>query len=301
MNAQNSTQNLASRQIEARRVSTHIRDMAAPVLWANFAPDPISGLQNFTSGLVDEFQAVINSLRTDKGSLAGELEKTPINYTVVQSRHPEYFSVGGDLSFFKKCIESNDAAKLYEYSMRCLNLLHGWAAQNKDTMTSIALIQGRALGGGFEMALSTDYLIVEEQSTFGFPEIMFGLFPCTGAMGLLSDRIGARQAERMMTNKRIYKASELFDMGLVDEICARGEGELAVEQFIANHSSRMKARLKVQASRYRHAPLNHEEGVRIVDDWVSTAMNLSADELRALDMLIMMQQGDGKVARRLAA
>mgnify|MGYP002682632289 CR=1 FL=1 len=78
---------------------------------------------------------------------------------------------------------------------------------------SIALVQGDALGGGFEMALSTDYLIAEEHSSFGFPEIMFGLFPCTGAMGLLSARIGARKAERMMTNKKIYSADELYDMG----------------------------------------------------------------------------------------
>jgi len=157
------------------------------------------------------------------------------------------------------------------------------------------------LGGGFEMALSTDYLIAEEQSSFGFPEIMFGLFPCTGAMGLLSDRIGARQAERMMTNKRIYKARELHAMGLIDEICQAGEGELAVEQYIAEHSTRLKARLKVQASRYRHAPLNYEEGVRIVEDWVSTAMNLSPSEKRSLDMLLMMQQGEGKVAHRRVA
>jgi DSF synthase len=118
---------------------------------------------------------------------------------------------------------------------------------------------------------------------------MFGLFPCTGAMGLLAPRIGARQAERMMTSKKVYTASELYDMGLVDEICRSGEGELAVERFVANHSSRLKARVKVQQSRYRHSPLDRVEGVRIVEDWVETAMRLTAEELRTMDMLIMMQ------------
>ena len=187
--------------------------------------------------------------------------------------------------------------------MRCLDLLEAWSGRLKDTTTSIALIQGRALGGGFEMALSTDYLIAEEHSSFGFPEIMFGLFPCTGAMGLLSTRIGARQAERMMTNKKIYSAAELYDMGLLDEVCATGEGELAVERFIANHSSRLKARLKVQQSRCRHTSLDHAEGVRIVEDWVETAMCLSAEELRTMDMLIMMQEREATapVARQAAA
>ena len=151
------------------------------------------------------------------------------------------------------------------------------------------------------MALSTDYLIAEEHSSFGFPEIMFGLFPCTGAMGLLSARIGARKAERMMTNKKIYSAVELYDMGLVDEICASGEGELAVERFVANHSSRLKARLKVQQSRHRHAPLDRAEGVRIVEDWVETAMRLSAEELRTMDMLIMMQAREAAPPARPAA
>ena len=228
---------------------------------------------------------------------------TPLNYAVVQSADPAYFSMGGDLRFFRDCIQRRDAAALRDYSMRCLDLLESWSGRLKDTTTSIALIQGRALGGGFEMALSTDYLIAEEHSSFGFPEIMFGLFPCTGAMGLLSTRIGARQAERMMTNKKIYSATELYDMGLVDEVCATGEGELAVERFIANHSSRLKARLKVQQSRCRHTALDHAEGVRIVEDWVETAMCLSADELRTMDMLIMMQEREATApaARQVAA
>ena len=279
-----------------KRVSAQVRQLAKPVLWTSFAPDPLTGLQNFTPDLVDELQGVIDGLRSEAcGS------RDPLHYAVVQSRHPDYFSVGGDLNFFRECIQARHADRLFAYSMRCLNLLHGWSAQMKESLASISLVQGRALGGGFEMALSTDFLIAEEQSTFGFPEIMFGLFPCTGAMSLLSDRIGARQAERMMTNKKIYKAAELFDMGLIDQVCARGEGELAVEQFVAHHSTRLKARLKVQASRYRHAPLNHDEGVRIVQDWVETAMLLTPDELRSLDMLIMMQRPDESLPARLAS
>jgi len=283
-------------RFDHKRVSTRIRKLAMPVLWTSFAPYPRTGLQNFTADLVDEFQNVIDALRSEACTTTA-----PLHYAVVQSRHPDYFSVGGDLNFFRECIQARQADRLYAYSMRCLNLLHGWSAQMKETLTSISLVQGRALGGGFEMALSTDFLIAEEQSTFGFPEIMFGLFPCTGAMSLLTDRIGARQAERMMTNKKIYKAAELLDMGLIDQVCAKGEGELAVEQFVANHSSRLKARLKVQASRYRHAPLDHVEGVRIVEDWVETAMSLTPDELRSLDMLIMMQRPDREAAARLAS
>ena len=277
------------------RVTTQVRRLQADALWITLDRDSATGLQNFTPDLVSEFRGLVDDLQDRR------LREPPLHYAVVQSADPDYFSMGGDLRFFRDCIQRRDAVRLRDYSMRCLDLLLSWGGRLKDTTTSIALVQGRALGGGFEMALGMDYLIAEEHSSFGFPEIMFGLFPCTGAMGLLSARIGARAAERMMTNKKVYTASELYDMGLVDEICPRGEGEMAVERFVANHSSRLKARLKVQQSRYRHSALDHAEGVRIVDDWVETAMCLSTEELRTMDMLIMMQAREAAAPARQAA
>ncbi|GHB93983.1 crotonase/enoyl-CoA hydratase family protein [Thermomonas carbonis] len=275
------------------RITTEIRRLHADALWITLHKDTATGLQNFTPDLVGEFHDLVEDLQYGRSAFAG--------YAVVQSADSNYFSMGGDLRFFRDCIQRRDALRLRDYSMRCLDLLLSWSGKMKDTSTSIALVQGRALGGGFEMALSTDYLIAEEHSSFGFPEIMFGLFPCTGAMGLLSARIGARQAERMMTNKKIYSAIELYDMGLVDELCARGEGELAVGRFIANHASRQKARLKVQQSRYRHSSLDRAEGRRVVEDWVETAMQLSPEELRAMEMLILMQQREAAPPARRAA
>ena len=264
------------------RLSTEIRNLRADALWITLGKDADTGLQNFTPALVQEFRGLLAGLHDRRNAPAP-------NYLVVQSDDPAYFSMGGDLRFFRDCIQRRDAAALRDYSMRCLELLLAWNGRPDDETTSVALVQGRALGGGFELALGMDYLIAEEHSSFGFPEIMFGLFPCTGAMGLLASRIGPHRAERMMTNKKVYTAAELFEMGLVDEICPSGEGELAVERFVANHSQRLKARLKVQQSRCRHAQLDRAECVRIVDDWVETAMCLSADELRTMEMLIMMQ------------
>ena len=280
----------------ASRLSVETRRLQADALWITIGRDAATGLQNFTPALVQEFHGLVDGLQARRPR-----EAAP-NDAVVQSADADYFSMGGDLRFFRECIQHRDAATLRDYSMRCLDLLLSWNGKFKDTTTSIALVQGRALGGGFEMALGMDYLIAEEHSSFGFPEIMFGLFPCTGAMGLLASRVGPRNAERMMTNKKVYGAAELFDMGLVDELCPTGAGELAVERFIANHSSRMKARLKVQQSRARHETLAHAEGVRIVEDWVETAMCLGVEELRSMDMLIMMQAREAEMpGRRQAA
>jgi DSF synthase len=179
---------------------------------------------------------------------------------------------------------------LYDYSKLCLDIMYDWATTSTNSMTTIALVQGKALGGGFEAALSADYLIAEEQSTFGVPEIMFGLFPCTGGMSLLARRIGIHQAERMLTSPRLYSAIELKEMGVIDEICPSGDGNAAVERFISSHAKRRAARLMLQKAKHRIAPLDYSELLAVVDDWVELAMRLSNEELRVMDMLIMMQQ-----------
>ena len=84
----------------------------------------------------------------------------------------------------------------------------------------------------------------------------------------------------------------MVELGLVDEVCATGQGELAVEKFIEQHAKRRKARLKIQQSRHRHSALNYEEGLQVVEDWVETAMCLDQDEIRSLEMLILMQEGE---------
>lgn len=287
--------------LSTSRISTEMTRSKVNTLWITLNQDPKGGPQNFTPALLAEFHAMMQTLKASAGHWSHDGQQLPFHYAVMQSNHPEYFSLGGDLSHFRTCINERNKAALYGYSKRCLELLHDWSTLLKDTVTSITLVQGRALGGGFEIALSTDFLIAEEQSTFGFPEIMFGLFPCTGGMGLLARRVGVHQAERMMTNKRIYSAPELLEMGVIDEICPTGRGQQAVDQFIATHASRRKARMMLQRSRHRLAPLDYQECAQVVDEWVETALQLSAEELRAMDMLIMLQQGQQAEPRRLAA
>lgn len=288
--------------VVGRRVTTDVRRSPAPSLWLTMHADASTGIHNFTPALLAELRGVIDTLRRSGGTWDLAWPPTEVGYLVVKSSDPEYFSVGGDLRHFRTCIDAGNEAGLRAYSMQCLELLADWSSLLKDRMTTVSLVQGRALGGGFEMALSADYVIAEEHSSFGFPEIMFGLFPCTGAMGLLSRRVGAVQAERMMTNNRIYTARELHAMGLIDELAPTGHGERAAELYIQRHAARRQAFLKVQQSRMRMAPLDLVEGMRIVEDWVELAMHLDRDASRALDMLILMQQGAQRsAATRLAA
>src|SRR5690242_4669294 len=77
----------------SRRVVTEVRQLASKALWVRFDPDADTGLQNFTSSLVGEFQDVLDSLTRPVSSIPQIHPELP-RYTVLQSSHPEYFSVG---------------------------------------------------------------------------------------------------------------------------------------------------------------------------------------------------------------
>lgn len=280
-----------SDQYVSDRLSFDLETNACNTLWVTMKKEPAGATQNFSVPLLHHLSALVHTIK-EQGPYWHRGGRTiPIHYAVMRSEHPDYFSLGGDLKHFRDCIGRQDKHGLYQYSRLCMDMLYDWAGGSGAAMTTIALVQGRALGGGFEAALGADVLIAEEHSEFGFPEIMFGLFPCTGGMSLLTRRVGAYQAERMMTNARIYTARELKEMGVVDEVCPRGEGNLAVTKFIANHAKRRLPRLMVQRSRKRIAPLDYAELLTVLDEWVDVAMGLGAVELRAMDMLIMMQTG----------
>jgi DSF synthase len=278
--------------LQLSRVATDFRPSEHNTLWITMTRSPRGRTQNFSWDLLQDVDTLHKSIHMNGGAWIADGAKHPIHYTVLRSEHPDYFSLGGDLVYFLECIRARNAKALRDYSMLCVDMIHDWATTMSRQATTIALVQGRALGGGFETALASDFLIAEEHSEFGFPEILFGLFPCTGGMSLLARRVGVHEAEHMMSNGQIYSAAELKAKGVIDEVCPKGQGVIAVEKFIAAHSRHEAARRMLQRSRYRLAPLNYDELRSVVDEWVETAMDLGEADLRVMDMLIKMQQAD---------
>lgn len=280
---------------DLNRIDVEMDMPLSNTLWVTMKQDLTGAIQNFSLPLLHDLATLVQTIKDNDHHwhLCGELE--PVHYAVMRSEDPDYFSVGGDLAHFRDCIKRQDRIGLYQYAKLCLDTMYEWATNSNKSITTVALVQGRALGGGFELALSADFLVAEEHSEFGFPEIMFGLFPCTGGMSLLARRVGVHQAERMMSSTRIYSAPELKEMGIVDEICPRGDGNLAVTAFISDHAKRRIPRLMLQRSRHRIAPLDYAELLAVVNEWVAVAMRLGPSELRAMDVLIMMQAGVKKM------
>ena len=213
----------------------------------------------------------------------------PFRYWVLRSSVPGVFNLGGDLDLFGAKIRSGDKQALRTYAHACIDLVYTTAIGYNRRVTTVALVQGSALGGGFEAALSCHHIIAERRATFGLPEVLFNLFPGMGAYSFLSRRMDAIRAEKMILSGKIYTAAELYDMGLVDMLVEDGEGDAALHQYLAKLDRRYNTHQAVLQARNRVNPLTREELIDIVDVWVDAAMKLTDSDLRKMGRLVRAQ------------
>ena len=103
----------------------------------------------------------------------------------------------GDLNLFRNYIESNNRDGLFNYAVRCIDILHENICHLDCDLTTIALVQGRcARREVFESALASNVIVAEKGVKMGLPEVLFNLFPGMGAYSLLSRRVGTSKAEK---------------------------------------------------------------------------------------------------------
>lgn len=83
---------------------------------------------------------------------------------------------------------------------------------------SIAAVNGFALGGGFEMAMSCDFIYATENAVFGLPEVKLGLIPGFGGTQRLARIVGERRAKELMFSGRNIKSDEARRLGIALEL-----------------------------------------------------------------------------------
>jgi 3-hydroxyacyl-CoA dehydrogenase len=88
----------------------------------------------------------------------------------------------------------------------------------RGSKTYVAAIDGNALGGGFELALASDYRVATTSSRVGLPEIKLGLLPGAGGTQRLPRLIGANDALQMMLKGELIKAPDAKAKTLLDEV-----------------------------------------------------------------------------------
>ena len=193
-------------------------------------------------------------------------------------------------SFSASLIQQADRDGLLAYGKKCIDVLYANIVHFNRPITTISLVQGDALGGGFEAALSSDVLIAEKGTQMGFPEILFNLFPGMGAFSILSRKLDPKRAERMILSGNLYSAEELHDMGLVDILADKGDGEMAVYDYIRRENRARNGFRAVREVRDAINPITYDELLQIVEIWVDTALKLEARDLRMMERLVARQK-----------
>jgi cyclohexa-1,5-dienecarbonyl-CoA hydratase len=97
-----------------------------------------------------------------------------------------------------------------------------------------AVVRGRCLGGGFELALACDVIFAADSATFGLPEVQLGVFP-PAASALLPARVGTARAMAALVTGEPASARHWRDAGLVQAIVADDQLDAAVDRWFETH------------------------------------------------------------------
>jgi DSF synthase len=260
---------------------------ATGTVWGYFNP---RGTPCFSLGLLKDIREHDSALAVNGGHVDVNGVPSKVRYYVAGSRASRVFNLGGDLALFVLLIKARDRDALAHYARLCIdNLYPRIKNYYSPTLTTISLVQGDALGGGFECALSSDILVAEESAQLGLPEILFNLFPGMGALSLLTRRIGPRAAEELILSGRVLPAAKLHEMGVVDVLAKDGQGEAAVQEWIAKNDRRRNGLQAVYRARQYVSPITREELDGIADTWVDAALRLEDRDLKMMGRIVRSQ------------
>ena len=146
-------------------------------------------------------------------AIAAESE---VRAVVLTSADPKAFCVGADLKERNRF--TDEELRAQRPVMRA-----AFGGVLALPMPTIAAVAGYALGGGFELALSCDLLVVDENAVLGLPEVSVGLVPGGGGTQLLPRRVGWSRALDLICTARHLTAAEADAVGLVDRRVPAGD------------------------------------------------------------------------------
>jgi len=166
-----------------------------------------------------KLNALSTSLVKELSNAIDELEENEKVRVIIIKGSGKAFSAGADVNEFL----SLTPFKAMIYSRRMHELFNKIQFLTKPV---ISCINGYALGGGLELAMSTDIRIASKASKFGQPEINLGLIPGAGGTQRFPRLLSSRRLELLFTGEMI-DAEEALRLGLVDRVF---DGEVLEEE-----------------------------------------------------------------------
>ncbi|MDR0478001.1 MAG: enoyl-CoA hydratase/isomerase family protein [Desulfobulbaceae bacterium] len=160
----------------------------------------------------------------------GEASAAPKVRVIIVTGEGKCFVAGADLNELAAC-NSQTAISGGDHLRMAL------AALRNSPKAVIAAINGPAMGGGLELAMSCDMRVAAEKAILGLPEVRLGVLPGAGGTQLLPRLVGLGRALEMMTTGQSVDAKEALAIGLIDRLAAKSALDDAIclaEKIAAN-------------------------------------------------------------------
>ena len=215
-------------EIGETRQSSFSIDAETSAIWIEMRPSP---RPCFTVPMLLELIRIEDAVRRVCGRSAPSHSQA-LKFAVLKSSIAGVFNLGGDLELFSNAIDRGDADAMRDYGRLATTGCHGMVDGFGAGLVTVALVQGLALGGGFEVARCCDYVVAEEGASFQLPETKFSLFPANGAVSVMSRRLDRRLMSALYLDAKEIKAEDGLANGVVDIIAAKGSGEAAVGELL---------------------------------------------------------------------
>jgi 3-hydroxypropionyl-coenzyme A dehydratase len=159
----------------------------------------------------DKLNAMNLDIMDEFISLLDGLEKDSSRVIIITGDGPKAFSAGADIEYMSN-IGPTEAEK---YALRGHEVLNKIEKLEKPV---IAAVNGYALGGGCELALSCDIRFASPNAQLGQPEVTLGICPGWGGTQRLLRIVGPARAKDLIFSGRKIMAEEALSMGLINKI-----------------------------------------------------------------------------------
>ncbi len=167
------------------------------------------GVAILTMNYLERFNALSDQIRADLRTACAEACNDDEVKALILTGKEKAFCAGGDISGFKF-----DTASVKKFIRDIINFL---GMMEKISKPVIAAVNGLALGGGLELAISCDIIIASEKAKFGVPEANIGLVPGFAILRL-PEIIGRAKAKEMAMTCEPISAEEALRLGLVSKV-----------------------------------------------------------------------------------
>lgn len=228
------------------------------------------GVAKITLNRPEVLNAINMKMASEMNVALKEAEKdSDVKVVVLRGSGERAFCCGLDIKEFK----GKTAYQLREFLNLFLERTHLLINLSKPT---IACVNGLALGGGFELALSCDMIVASEKAKFGVPEINLGVFPGI-AVALLPRLIGRAKTFELIYTGRMIDAKEAEQIGLLNKITSPESLEEEVDAVTRDLIEKSPVALKLARHSIYHS-LDMEYTKALADACATTEVCITSED-----------------------